>query len=116
MPVIASQHHEKVNGQGYPYGLKDDEISQGAKILAVADVFDALTSARHYPKYTKDKVLGKEAMPISKAVSILEDEANIHFDPAIVAAFLRCLPQVVDILEGANTPSEYDEEKISSLH
>ncbi len=94
VPVIASQHHEKVNGKGYPYGLMGDEISLGAKILAVADQFDALTSARHYPKYTKNKISSYEPMLVSDAIRIIENETNTHFDPNVVAAFLQCLPKL----------------------
>ncbi|MBT7261357.1 MAG: response regulator, partial [Desulfobacula sp.] len=54
---IASSHHEKVNGKGYPLGLKSGQIPMGAKIIAVADVFDALTSPRDYPKYAFGKIL-----------------------------------------------------------
>ena len=116
VPVVASQHHEKVNGQGYPYGLKGDEISLGAKILAVSDVFDALTSARHYPKYTKHKVLSYEPMPLSKAVSILEDDAGSHFDPEVIAAFLRCLPQALLLHRGTHFEPDYVDETISSMN
>jgi response regulator RpfG family c-di-GMP phosphodiesterase len=99
VPVIASQHHEKVNGKGYPYGLESDEISLGARILAVADVFDALTSARHYPKYTGNKILGYEAMLTSDAVRIIENETGAHFDAEVVAAFLKCLPGISSFSE-----------------
>ena len=51
VPEIAGRHHEKVNGKGYPDGLTGDRIPLGSKIIAVADVFDALTSRREYPKY-----------------------------------------------------------------
>jgi HD-GYP domain-containing protein (c-di-GMP phosphodiesterase class II) len=99
VPVIASQHHEKVNGKGYPYGLESNEISLGARILAVADVFDALTSARHYPKYTGNKILGHEAMLVSDAVRIIENETGTHFDAEVVAAFLKCIPGLSSFYE-----------------
>ena len=70
-------HHEKVNGSGYPNGLKKDEIPIEARIFAVVDVFDALTSKRPY----------KEAFDIEKSISIIKDDVNVHFDSNIVAKF-----------------------------
>lgn len=77
--VIARSHHERWDGEGYPAGLLKEEIPLAARIVAVADVFDALTSARPY----------KEAWPVEKAKRWIEDESGKHFDPRIVAAFLR---------------------------
>lgn len=74
---MASYHHEWKNGTGYPYGAKDGEIPLCAKILAVADVFDALTSKRCY----------KAAMPFEKAYSIICEERGTHFDEDVVEAF-----------------------------
>jgi putative nucleotidyltransferase with HDIG domain len=99
VPEIALYHHEKVNGQGYPSGLKGDQIPLESKIIAVADVFDALTSRRDYPKYTVSESLGCEAMSIPKAISILKDHAGTHFDPVIVDIFLQCLDKTVNIPE-----------------
>lgn len=79
VPTIASAHHEALDGSGYADGLRDGEIPYFAKIIAVADVFEALTADRHYRK----------AMPMSKAQSILEEEAGSKFDPVIVAALGR---------------------------
>lgn len=81
---IALTHHEKYNGKGYPNGLKGDNIPLSGRIVAVADVFDALTSARPY----------KEAWPIEKAVHLIEREAGEHFDPKVVDAFLAKLPEI----------------------
>lgn len=74
---MAAYHHEREDGNGYPYGVKDGEIPLCAKILAVADVFDALTSKRVY----------KEAMPFGKACSIIREERGTHFDKDVVDAF-----------------------------
>lgn len=74
---MAAYHHEWENGNGYPYGVKGDEIPLCAKILAVADVFDALTSKRCY----------KAAMPFEKASSIIREERGTHFDEDVVDAF-----------------------------
>lgn len=74
---MAAYHHEWENGNGYPYGVKGDEIPLCAKILAVADVFDALTSKRVY----------KPAMPFAKACSIIREERGTHFDEDVVDAF-----------------------------
>ena len=110
MPIIASQHHEKVNGEGYPYGLAGKELPLSSKILAVSDVFDALTSPRDYPKYYREKSLSCDPLPISKAVDILRDSAGSHFDPEVVEAFVRCLPQVIETYRGTHFPSEYVEQ------
>ena len=74
---MAAYHHEWWNGKGYPYGRSGEEIPLCARIMAVADVFDALTSKRCY----------KNAMPLEKAYAIIREEAGTHFDPAIVEAF-----------------------------
>jgi len=76
---IALSHHEKWNGGGYPFGLRGENIPLEGRILAVADVFDALTHKRPY----------KEAWPVEDAVQEIHSLAGTHFDPAIVNAFLR---------------------------
>ena len=76
---MAHYHHEKWNGKGYPCGLKGEEIPLSARIMAVADVFDALVAVRVY----------KPAMPFEKAVSIIKESSGEHFDPAIVEAFVN---------------------------
>jgi response regulator RpfG family c-di-GMP phosphodiesterase len=75
---IAYHHHEKWDGSGYPGGLKGDAIPLAARIVAVADVYDALTSKRFY----------KEAFLHEKAKQIISDLRGSHFDPAVVDAFL----------------------------
>ena len=74
---MAAYHHEFWNGKGYPYGISGEEIPLCARIMAVADVFDALTSKRCY----------KSAMPLEKAYAIIREESGTHFDPAVVEAF-----------------------------
>ena len=74
---IARFHHEKYNGSGYPHGLSGTDIPLSARIVAVADVFDALTSERIY----------KKAMPAEEARMLIISESGEHFDPEIVAAF-----------------------------
>lgn len=75
---MAAYHHEWENGKGYPYGVTGGEIPLCAKILAVADVFDALTSKRCY----------KAAMPFDKASAIILEERGTHFDEEVVDAFI----------------------------
>jgi len=77
---IARYHHEKFDGSGYPEGLKGLEIPLSARIVAVADVFDALTSERVY----------KTAMTPKNARNVIVGESGKHFDPAIVQAFEAC--------------------------
>jgi diguanylate cyclase (GGDEF)-like protein/putative nucleotidyltransferase with HDIG domain len=80
-PLIRS-HHERWDGKGYPAGLRGDEIPIGARILAVVDCFDALTSERPYrPAVSHDAALG-----------VLHDQAGKAFDPAIVAQFIQLAP------------------------
>lgn len=108
VPEIATHHHEKVNGQGYPEGLTGNQMHIGSKIIAVADVFDAITSRRDYPKYTSEETLkSNDPMPISKAVKILEEGVEEHFDSDVVAAFLRCLPKALMRFRNSHFPPEY---------
>jgi HD-GYP domain-containing protein (c-di-GMP phosphodiesterase class II) len=76
VPLIAASHHERLDGSGYADGRKDADIPFMAKILAVADVFEALTAKRHY----------HEARSAAEAFEVLEENAETHFDPNIVAA------------------------------
>ena len=78
---MAAYHHEWWNGKGYPYGISGDEIPICARIMAVADVFDALTSKRCY----------KNAMPLEKAYQIIREESGTHFDPQVVDAFFAAM-------------------------
>ena len=86
---VAHYHHEKVNGQGYPDGLVGDEIPVEARIMALADVFDALVSKRCY----------KEAFSYDKAFSIIEEDAGSHFDKDLAEVFLTCRPQLIELYE-----------------
>ncbi len=86
---IARYHHEKWNGGGYPEGLRGDEIPLCARIVAVADVFDALTSKRPY----------KEAFDYDRSVGIITEGSGTHFDPEIVEAFMKAQPEVKKIYE-----------------
>jgi len=79
VPLIASSHHERYDGSGYPQGLKGEEIPLLARILAVADVTDAITSKRHY----------RSAMSILDALSIIQREAGGHFDTKCAAALFN---------------------------
>ncbi|MCP4751504.1 MAG: response regulator [Proteobacteria bacterium] len=115
VPKVAAHHHEKINGDGYPDGLTGNQLSMGSKILAVADVFDALTSRRDYPKYDSGTVLNSEPMPILKAVSILEKDSGSHFETELVAAFLNCLPRVLKHYRGNHFPPEYVDDVIRSM-
>ncbi len=86
---IAGSHHEKWDGSGYPLGLQGDEIPLLARICAVADVFDALTSNRPY----------KKAWSVENAYEWVVSEAGKHFDPEIVAAFRVAMPEILRIRE-----------------
>ncbi len=112
-PLVAAYHHERIDGKGYSEGLTGDRIPFGSKILAVADVFDALTSRRDYPKYTKDEILGHSPMPLDKAVTIMREGAGSHFEPEVVNAFLRSLPKMLALYKGTHFPREYVEGMIA---
>jgi HD-GYP domain-containing protein (c-di-GMP phosphodiesterase class II) len=86
---IAEGHHEKWDGSGYPRGLNGEAIPLAARIVAVADVFDALTSKRPY----------KEAWPVDRALEAMAADAGHHFDPAVLAAFERVLPRVMEVYD-----------------
>ncbi|MCL2108489.1 MAG: response regulator [Oscillospiraceae bacterium] len=76
---FAGYHHEKWNGKGYPIGLSGEEIPLEGRIMAIADVYDALVSERPY----------KQAFTHDRAVEIIKGDSGIHFDPKIVEAFLN---------------------------
>ena len=86
---LAHYHHEKWNGSGYPDGLSGTDIPLSARIMAVADVFDALVSKRSY----------KDGFPFEKAMTIIEEGRGSHFDPAIVDAFMSASDEVRSIME-----------------
>lgn len=86
---IALTHHEKYDGHGYPHGLAGEAIPIEGRIVAIADVFDALTSERPY----------KAAWPVEKAVELLEKEKGKHFDPYLVDCFIAVLPAIRKIKE-----------------
>ena len=88
---IAHFHHEKWDGSGYPEGLRGEEIPLCARIMAVADVFDALISRRVY----------KKEIPVEQAFTVLEEEAGSHFDPQIVDVFLRLREKIETYLRQA---------------
>ena len=84
---IAYCHHEKWDGSGYPRGLAGEDIPQSARIVAVADVFDALSMKRPY----------KEPWPLERVIGHLDEGAGKHFDPAMIAAFHEVLPRILQI-------------------
>ena len=86
---IATHHHEKWDGSGYPDGLKGDAIPLSARIMAIADVFDALVSPRIY----------KSPMSYEEAFSLIEENIGIHFDPIIAQEFLNIKEKAAAINE-----------------
>lgn len=85
--IIALSHHEKVDGSGYPGGLKGEDIPLDGRIVAVADVFDALTSERPY----------KKAWPVEDAVKFMHENSGSHFDPACIDAFFHNWDEIMEI-------------------
>ncbi len=85
--VIALTHHEKWNGKGYPNGLKGESIPLIGRIVALTDVFDALTTERPY----------KEPWPLDRVLSLIKEESGNHFDPKLVEVFLGILDDIMRI-------------------
>ena len=96
--TIAYAHHERWDGGGYPRGLKEDEIPLAARIVAIADVYDALTTRRVY----------KPALSHFEAKAIITSGSGSQFDPEIVAAFLACEDEIRDVAERSS--DEFDVE------
>ena len=88
---LAHYHHEKWNGAGYPCGLKEDDIPLSARIMAVADVFDALVSKRSY----------KDGFTFEKAMSIIQEGSGTHFDPNVAGAFQRASDKVRKVMNSS---------------
>ncbi len=84
---VALRHHEKWDGSGYPDGLAGDEIPESARIVAVADVFDALTMRRPY----------KEAWTVEQATARMRADAGTHFEPRLVELFISIQPEILEL-------------------
>lgn len=94
---IAHEHHEKWNGQGYPLGLSGEAISIAGRIVALADVYDALSHARCY----------KKPWPQEEVLAAIRAGSGTQFDPAVVDAFFRVLPQIDEVrLHFVETPPD----------
>ena len=87
--TVALHHHEKWDGSGYPFGLKEEDIPIEARIVAMADVFDALTSERPY----------KKAWTVEAALDYQKEQKGRHFDPTLVDLFQTILPEILQIKE-----------------
>lgn len=87
--TVALSHHERWDGSGYPHGTAGEEIPEAARIVAIADVFDALTMRRPY----------KEPWPVEKALQVLRQDAGSHFDPCLVDLFLGIIDEILAIKE-----------------
>jgi PAS domain S-box-containing protein len=94
--TIALEHHEKYDGTGYPRGLKGEAIDLAARITALADAYDAITSKRVY----------KPALPHEEARRRILESSGTHFDPDVVAAFLACEPEFIRIRDEHNEGTE----------
>jgi len=84
---IALNHHEKWDGSGYPNQLSGEAIPMSARIVAIADVFDALTMKRPY----------KAAWPVEKALRVIQADAGTHFDPTLASLFTEIFPEILII-------------------
>lgn len=79
--ITAAQHHERLDGTGYPEGLKGDEISEYGRMVAISDVYDAITADRVYHK----------GMTPTQGLKKLLEWSGTHLDPSLVKQFIRCL-------------------------
>ncbi len=86
---IALTHHEKFDGSGYPHGLAGEDIPISGRIVAIADVFDALSSERPY----------KKAWPLEEILAFIKGQSGLHFDPDIVEHFYKVLPEILKVKE-----------------
>jgi putative two-component system response regulator len=84
---IARFHHEKWDGSGYPLGLAGEAIPESARIVAIADVFDALTTKRPY----------KEPWSIEETLKVMKQNAGSHLDPHLLPVFLEIMPEILGI-------------------
>ncbi|MGR8932437.1 MAG: response regulator [Gammaproteobacteria bacterium] len=84
---VALSHHEKWDGSGYPEGLHAEDIPESARIVAIADVFDALSMKRPY----------KEPWPLDKILDLFKENTGSHFDSRLIEAFLDIMPKIMDI-------------------
>lgn len=96
---IVKYHHERVDGKGYPEGLTLNEIPVGAKIVALADVFDSLTSKRSY----------RDPMTVEEALQIIQEGSGTHFDSDLAEVFIQIAPEAYQTWSLLNTPPNVDE-------
>lgn len=94
--AVVEFHHERFDGSGYPRGLTGEQIPLIARIFAIADVFDALTSRRHY----------KEPFPLEKAMRMMREKRGSHFDPRLLDAFFRLVPSLYVEVAGKTAAEE----------
>jgi len=92
---LIRSHHEKYDGSGYPAGLSHDKIALEARIFAIVDAFDAMTSKRPY----------RQAGQLNSVIEALELESAAHFDPVLLAAFIEIAPQLLEIIEKLDGPA-----------
>jgi HD-GYP domain-containing protein (c-di-GMP phosphodiesterase class II) len=113
---IAYRHHERMDGTGYPDGLAGHKLSLSSRIIAVADVFDALTSRRDYPKYGFGEIMESEPMPLNRVIELLQLEAGSHFDPQVVAALMKALPLALIKYRGEHFAPAYVDDTLRTLN
>ena len=86
---VARHHHEKWNGKGYPDGLKEEDIPLCARIMSIADVFDAVSAKRCY----------RDALPLEVCFKIIEEGSGRDFDPVMTEVFLDMKERIVEVYE-----------------
>ena len=93
VPLMAAQHHERMDGKGYPRGIRAEEILVGARIVAAADIFDALTAPRYY----------KPAYSLKRTLEIMDEITPDQLDPVVTKAVHRALPELTRALQDLRT-------------
>ena len=89
---VARFHHEKWNGKGYPDGKKENQIPFAARIMAIADVFDAVSAKRCY----------RDALPLETCFKIIQDGSGTDFDPELVKCFFHAKDKIVKVYNESN--------------
>jgi HD-GYP domain-containing protein (c-di-GMP phosphodiesterase class II) len=101
IPMMAGSHHEKIDGTGYPLGLAGDDIPEEGRVLAIGDIFDAITSRRHY----------RDRMEFIRVMKILDEESQGHIQPEFLEAFKSLtIAQIMIIMEQDNVEPVEDED------
>ena len=108
LPIVASSHHERMDGSGYPEGLCGEDIPLPSRIMAVTDVFDALTSRRDYPKYDGQHTGTPDPFDLERVFNILQQNKGIHLDAHVVELLYAHRQELEALMRRLHTIPEQD--------